>query len=185
MPKCFSIVSSDPGSRGPAYRFYVFLTKKDAKESKATDKYSIIYNSFDELKEMLTREEMEDIFMTCNLDLTIVPLEFDDHDRATKKLHHYIHNNSSVYREKLLQTISKIKNYPTGIKRSRYDRNLKINVISDSNLRSGTNRYRNQMAIIKSKTIGEALDRLKALPSPGNAKDIKMAIESGVVELVE
>jgi hypothetical protein len=53
-------------------------------------------------------------------------------------------------------------------------------------IRSGTNRYRNMQVVLSCHTVGEALQKLKALsPAPGSATDIKLAERVGAIKLLQ
>jgi hypothetical protein len=52
-------------------------------------------------------------------------------------------------------------------------------------VRRDSNRWRNQLVILKCATVEEALNRLSALKSPGSAADIKLAVKKEVIELKE
>ena len=70
-------------------------------------------------------------------------------------------------------------------KRPRFNRNLKIIKLMDvPPIKSGTNRYRNMLAIMESATVGEAMAKLRALsPAPGSGVDIRIACDAGVIKL--
>ena len=51
--------------------------------------------------------------------------------------------------------------------------------------RKNSNRWHNFEALVKSKTVGEALTAMKALTPGGNSVDIRLAIEKGAIKLGE
>ena len=70
-------------------------------------------------------------------------------------------------------------------KRPRFNRNLKIIKLMDvPPIKSGTNRYRNMLAIMESATVGEAMEKLRAMnPAPGGGIDIKIALKYKAIKL--
>ena len=46
------------------------------------------------------------------------------------------------------------------------------------------NHNRNMFVVLKSRTVGEALDRLKKLESKGGMKDIHLAVKNKAIELI-
>jgi hypothetical protein len=59
-----------------------------------------------------------------------------------------------------------------------------IRTDKECNLRPGTFRHRNQEIVFASKTVGEAVEKLKALESsPSGYADIKLALEQGWIEV--
>ena len=50
-------------------------------------------------------------------------------------------------------------------------------------VRRESKRWRNQQVILQCKTVGEALNRLSALTSPGSGADIRLAVKNEVIEL--
>ena len=70
-------------------------------------------------------------------------------------------------------------------KRPRFNRNDKIIKLMDTPpIKTGTNRYRNMAAILASKTVGEAMEKLRAMnPAPGGGVDIKIAIKYRAIAL--
>jgi len=82
----------------------------------------------------------------------------------------------------------KLPQATTTVKQKRI--HLKHNIIVASRMktppiRGGTNRYRNMQVVLGCHTVGEALQKLKALrPAPGSATDIKLAEKVGAIELL-
>jgi len=72
-------------------------------------------------------------------------------------------------------------------KRTRLNNNARIVRLVDApNLREGTNRYRNMQVILGCATVGEAMEKLRALqPSPGGGVDIQLAVKAGAIRLEE
>lgn len=59
-----------------------------------------------------------------------------------------------------------------------------IRTEKECNLRPGTFRHRNQEIVFASKTVGEAVEKLKALESsPSGYADVKLALEQGWIEV--
>ena len=50
-------------------------------------------------------------------------------------------------------------------------------------VRRDSKRWRNQQVILQCRTVGEALNRLSALTSPGSGADIRLAVKKEVIEL--
>lgn len=64
----------------------------------------------------------------------------------------------------------------------KYSNDQKITAILTSPpIREGTNRYRNMQVVIDSKTVGEALQKLKELTPPGVPADIDIAVEKKAI----
>jgi len=57
-------------------------------------------------------------------------------------------------------------------------------LLAEPPIREGTNRYRNMFVVLRSRTVGEALDRLKKLESKGGMKDIHLAVKNKAIELI-
>ena len=57
-------------------------------------------------------------------------------------------------------------------------------LLAEPPIREGTNRYRNMFVVLRSRTVGEALDRLKKLESKGGMKDIRLAVKNKPIELI-
>tara|TARA_R100001224_G_C3925065_1_gene116700 strand:- start:103 stop:339 length:237 start_codon:yes stop_codon:yes gene_type:complete len=70
-------------------------------------------------------------------------------------------------------------------KRPRFNRNLSIVKLMDTPpIKSGTNRHRNMLAIMESATVGEAMEKLRAMsPAPGGGVDIKIALKYKAIKL--
>jgi hypothetical protein len=69
--------------------------------------------------------------------------------------------------------------------RPRFNRNDKIiKLMEIPPIKTGTNRYRNMAAIMASNTVGEAMDKLRAMnPAPGGGVDIKIALKYKAISL--
>ena len=65
------------------------------------------------------------------------------------------------------------------------DKKLVIVVLQDepAGVREGSKRWRNQQVILQCKTVGEALDRLSSLTSPGSGADIRLAVRKEIIRL--
>jgi hypothetical protein len=69
--------------------------------------------------------------------------------------------------------------------RARFNRNDKITKLMETPpIKTGTNRYRNMATIMASNTVGEAMDKLRAMnPAPGGGVDIKIALKYRAIAL--
>jgi|TARA_R110000796_G_scaffold1364_2_gene5448 hypothetical protein len=65
------------------------------------------------------------------------------------------------------------------------DKKLVIIQLEDepAGVRKDSKRWRNQLVILQCKTVGEALDRLSALTSPGSGADIRLAVKKEIIRL--
>tara|TARA_R110000823_G_scaffold127994_4_gene255602 strand:- start:3064 stop:3540 length:477 start_codon:yes stop_codon:yes gene_type:complete len=65
------------------------------------------------------------------------------------------------------------------------DKKLVIIQLEDepAGVRKDSKRWRNQQVILQCKTVGEALDRLSALTSPGSGADIRLAVRKEIIRL--
>lgn len=65
------------------------------------------------------------------------------------------------------------------------DKKLVIIQLEDepAGVRKDSKRWRNQQVILQCKTVGEALDRLSALTSPGSGADIRLAVKKEIIRL--
>jgi len=65
------------------------------------------------------------------------------------------------------------------------DKKLIIIQLEDepAGVRKDSKRWRNQLVILQCKTVGEALDRLSALTSPGSGADIRLAVKKEIIRL--
>ena len=65
------------------------------------------------------------------------------------------------------------------------DKKLVIIQLEDepAGVRKDSKRWRNQLVILQCKTVGEALDRLSALTSPGSGADIRLAVRKEIIRL--
>jgi hypothetical protein len=65
------------------------------------------------------------------------------------------------------------------------DKKLVIVQLEDepAGVRKDSKRWRNQQVILQCKTVGEALDRLSALTSPGSGADIRLAVKKEIIRL--
>ena len=65
------------------------------------------------------------------------------------------------------------------------DKKLVIVQLEDepAGVRKDSKRWRNQLVILQCKTVGEALDRLSALTSPGSGADIRLAVKKEIIRL--
>ena len=65
------------------------------------------------------------------------------------------------------------------------DKKLVIVQLEDepAGVRKDSKRWRNQQGILQCKTVGEALDRLSALTSPGSGADIRLAVKKEIIRL--
>jgi len=119
-------------------------------------------------------------------------------ERATKALHEIVTRQASFWKAKKgtkpMPTYTDVSDLPEPILvtkprqvRTRFNNDDKIILLKDKpNLREGTNRYRNMSVVMDCETVGEAMEKLRALdPSPGSGMDIRIAIKAGIIELEE
>ena len=200
---------------GPPWFFLKFETLEAMKTCDAIDEYSIVYSTPEQLFNSCTKPELEALVLNVLLAsdckeqkalaesirkqiATPAFLELFTKERATKTLHEIVVKQASFWKPqkgtKPMPTYTDVSDLPEPILvtkprqvRTRFNNDDKIILLTDKpNIREGTNRYRNMSVVMDCETVGEAMEKLRALdPSPGSGMDIRIALKAGVIELEE
>tara|TARA_R110000737_G_scaffold326346_2_gene340023 strand:- start:247 stop:873 length:627 start_codon:yes stop_codon:yes gene_type:complete len=200
---------------GPPWFFLKFETLEAMKTCDAIDEYSIVYSTPEQLFNSCTKPELEALVLNVLLasdckehealaesirkQIAIPASEkLFTKERATKILHEIVVKQASFWKPKRgtkpMPTHTDVSDLPEPILvtktrqvRTRFNNDDKIILLrNEPNIREGTNRYRNMSVVMDCETVGEAMEKLRALdPSPGSGMDIRIAIKAGVIELEE
>ena len=200
---------------GPPWFFLKFETLEAMKTCDAIDEYSIVYSTPEQLFNSCSKLELEALVINVLLAsdrkedkalaeslrkqiATPAFLELFTKERATKTLHEIVVKQASFWKPqkgtKPMPTYTDVSDLPEPILvtkprqvRTRFNNDDKIILLTDKpNIREGTNRYRNMSVVMDCETVGEAMEKLRALdPSPGSGMDIRIALKAGVIELEE
>jgi len=177
----YAICKSNSGPNNyNGYNFWMFKTLQQAHESELIDHKSIVYDGKRPtvLLETLGVNKLQKLW-----DKFGRPMSFVNQNQLVEYLHDLVDNKALLWTPDMENTMSEVE----AKKRTRLNNNARIVRLVDApNLREGTNRYRNMQVILGCATVGEAMEKLRALqPSPGGGVDIQLAVKAGAIKLEE
>ena len=201
--KTYVVLENDIGSnRNEPYSFFAFKSLRELRNCKELNEYSVVFSDVQQLQDTYTVEELTSI---------VKATDSNDEVKSYPNFHHnfaeYVATKAKKYKpvskeKHMTAEVVDIKPEPKGIEavatekpkrvaKSKYDPSAKILLPAGASgmfinpYRKNSNRWHNFEALVKSKTVGEALTAMKALTPGGNSVDIRLAIEKGAIKLGE
>tara|TARA_R100001377_G_C3185445_1_gene108354 strand:- start:734 stop:1366 length:633 start_codon:yes stop_codon:yes gene_type:complete len=204
--KTYVVLENSYGSRyNSPYTFFVFPSLQATKDCKEINEFSLVYSTVEQLQKTYKPQELYSIM--SSIKTTFAPAR-DGYEDEYHQFFIFVQNNAKKYKAPkedlnwsavrsalqahLTQKVQPKRKITPSVKilsdivmkavsSSSYKDEAVITVNKGNPYTYGSNRYHNFEAIASSKTVAEALVKMKKLIPGGNRVDIKLAIQRDAI----
>ena len=188
--KTYVVLENSYGSRyNSPYTFYVFPSLQATRECKEIDEFSLVFSTKEQLEKTYKPQELYSIMSAVKT--TFAPAR-DGYEDEYHQFFIFVQNNAKKYKAPKDDKVQPKPKVSSSVKilsdiimkavpASSYKDEAVITVNKGNPYTYGSNRWHNFEAIASSKTVAEALVKMKKLIPGGNRVDIKLAIQRDAI----